>query len=88
MPRRKSWRLCYDGVEVVCILRGRPREGMRAEILVRCFKGARGWGGEAGRWLAEGVHVGRAELSFQEVQTPQAPQTGCIKISGHTGQPL
>ena len=35
LPRRKSWRLCYDGVEMVGILRKELRDRMKTERLMR-----------------------------------------------------
>ena len=58
LPRRKSWRLCYDGVEMVGILRKELRDRMKTERLMRYFKETRGWGEEADRWLGEGVLAG------------------------------
>ena len=58
LPRRKSRRLCYDGVEMVGILRKELREKTRTERLMGYSKEARGWGEEADRWLGEGVLVG------------------------------
>ena len=42
LPRRKSWRLCYDGVEMVGILRKELRDKMRTERLMRYFRVTRG----------------------------------------------
>ena len=58
LPRRKSWRLCYDGVELVGVLRKELREKMRTERLLAYFKDTRGWGGETDRWLGEEVPAG------------------------------
>ena len=33
LPRRKSWRLCYDGVEMVGVLRKELRDKTRTERL-------------------------------------------------------
>ena len=33
LPRRKSWRLCYDGVEMVGVPRKELREKMRTESI-------------------------------------------------------
>ena len=49
LPRRKPWRLCYDGVELVGVLRNELREKLRTERLMAYFKDTRGWGGEADR---------------------------------------
>jgi len=35
LPRRKSWRLCSDGVEMVGILRKELRDRMKTERLMR-----------------------------------------------------
>ena len=58
LPRRKSWRLCYDGVEMVGPLRKTLRERMRVERLLLYFKETRGWGAEADSWLGEGALAG------------------------------
>ena len=58
LPRRKSWRLCYDGVEMIGIFRKELRDRMKTERLMRHFKETRGWGEEADRWLGEGVLAG------------------------------
>ena len=58
LPRRKSWRLCYDGVEMVGVLRKELREKTRTERLVCYFRDTRGWGDEADRWLGEEVLAG------------------------------
>ena len=42
LSRRKSWRLCYDGIELVGVLRKELREKMRTERLLRYFKETRG----------------------------------------------
>ena len=42
LPRRKSWRLCYDGVEMVGVLRKELREKMRTERLLQYFREVRG----------------------------------------------
>ena len=34
LPRRESWRLCYDGVEMVGVLREELREKMGTERLM------------------------------------------------------
>ena len=49
LPRRKSCRLCYDGVEMVGVLRKELRDKTRTERLMRYFKETRGWGVEAER---------------------------------------
>ena len=58
LPRRKSWRLCYDGMEMV----GVPRKGLRGETrtkrLMGYFRDTRGRGDEADRWLGEEVLAG------------------------------
>ena len=55
LPRSKSWRLCYDGVEIVVMFRKELRERMRTERLVGHWgtqlRETRGWGEEADRWL-------------------------------------
>ena len=38
LPRRKSQRLCYDGVEMVGVLRKELGEKMRTERLMRYFR--------------------------------------------------
>ena len=48
LPRRKSWRLCYDGVEIVGIPRKKLRESTRTEGLMGYFRETRGWGGKSG----------------------------------------
>ena len=58
LPRRKSWRLCYDGVEMVGVLRKELRDKTRTERLMKYFKDTRGWGVEAERWLGEEVVAG------------------------------
>ena len=58
LPRRKSWRLCYDGVEMVWVLRKELRDKLRAERLMAYFRSTRGWGVEADRWLGEEVVAG------------------------------
>jgi hypothetical protein len=58
LPRRKSWRLCYDGVEMVGVLRKELRDKLRAERLMEYFRSTRGWGEEAERWLGEEVVAG------------------------------
>ena len=35
LPRRKSWRLCYDGVEMVGVLRKELRDKTRTERLLK-----------------------------------------------------
>ena len=49
LPRRKSWRLCYDGVEMVGVLKKELRNRMKTERPMRYFKEARGRGEEADR---------------------------------------
>ena len=49
LPRRKSRRLCYDGVEMVGIPRKELRDGMKIKRLMRYFKETRGWDEEADR---------------------------------------
>ena len=44
LPRRKFWRLCYDGVEMVGVLRKELREKMRTERLMGYFRDTKGWG--------------------------------------------
>ena len=45
LPRRESWRLCYDRVEMVGpVLREELREKMRTEMLMSYFRGTRGCG--------------------------------------------
>ena len=58
LPRRMSWRLCYDGVEMMGILRKELRDRMKTARLMRYFKETRGRGEEADRWLGEGVLAG------------------------------
>ena len=58
LPRRKSWRLCYDGVEMVGVLRKELRDKMRTERLMGYFRHTRGWGEEVDRWLGEEVVAG------------------------------
>ena len=58
VPRRKSWRLCYDGMEMVGVLSKEPRLRLRTERLMGYFKDTRGWGDEAERWLGEEVVAG------------------------------
>ena len=58
LPRRKSWRLCYDGVEMVGVLRKELRDKTRTERLMKYFRDTRGWGEEAERWLGEEVVAG------------------------------
>ena len=58
LPRRKSWRLCYDGMEMVGGLRKELRDKLRAERLMAYFRSTRGWGEEADRWLGEEVVAG------------------------------
>ena len=58
LPKRKSWILCYDGVEMVGIIRKELRDVMKTERLMRYFKETRGWGEEADRWLDEGMLTG------------------------------
>ena len=53
LPRRKFWRLCYDGVEMVGVLRKELREKVRTERLMGYFRDTRGWGDEADIWLGE-----------------------------------
>ena len=55
LPRRKSRRLCYDGVEMVGVLRKELRDKTRTERLLKYFSDTRGWGEEAERWLGEEV---------------------------------
>ena len=43
LPRRKSRRLCYDGVEMVGVLRKELREKTRTERLMGYFRDTRGW---------------------------------------------
>ena len=59
LPRRKSWRLCYDGVEMVGVLRKELRDKLWTERLMGYFTNTRGWGDEAARWLDEEVVAGR-----------------------------
>ena len=42
LPRRKSWRLCYDGVEMVGVLRKELRDKTRTERLLKYFSDTRG----------------------------------------------
>ena len=58
LSRRKSWRLCYDGIEMVGILRQELRDRMKTERLMRYFKETRRWDEEADGWLDEGVLAG------------------------------
>ena len=58
LPRRRSWRLCYDGVEMVGVLRKEIRERMRTERLLQYFTATRGWGSTANRWLGEEALAG------------------------------
>ena len=60
LPRRKSWRLCYDRVEMVGVLRKElsSREKMRTEKPMSYFRDTRRWGDEAERWLGEEVPAG------------------------------
>ena len=58
LPRRKSRRLCYEGVEMAGVLRKEPRGKMKTERLMRYFKETRGWGEEADRWFGEGTLAG------------------------------
>ena len=58
LPRRKFWRLCYGGVEMVGVLRRELRDKMRTERLMGYFRDTRGWGEEAERWLGEEVVAG------------------------------
>ena len=51
LPKRKSWRLCYDGVEMVGVLGKGLRDKLRAERLMEYFRSTRGWGVEAERWF-------------------------------------
>ena len=46
LPRRESWRLCYDRVEMMGVLRKELREKMRTERLMGYFRDmyTRGWG--------------------------------------------
>ena len=36
LPRRKPWRLCYDGAKTVGIRRKELRDRMKTERLMRC----------------------------------------------------
>ena len=58
LPRRKSRRLCYDGVEMVGVLRKELRDKTRTERLMKHFRDTREWGAEAERWLGEEVVAG------------------------------
>jgi hypothetical protein len=58
LPGRKTWRLCYDGVEMVGVLRKEMRDKLRVERLLDYFRSTRGWGAEAERWLGEEVVAG------------------------------
>ena len=58
LPRRKSWRLCYDGVEMIGVLRKELRDKMRTERLMGYFRDTRWWGDGADRWLGEEVVTG------------------------------
>ena len=51
LSKRKSWMLCYDGVEMVGVLRKEMREKMRTGRLPGYFRNTRGWGGGADRRL-------------------------------------
>ena len=42
MPRREPWGLCYDGVEVVGVLREELRKELGTERLMSYFRGTRG----------------------------------------------
>jgi hypothetical protein len=55
---RYSWRLCYDGIEMVGVLRKESRDKLRADRLMEYFKSTRGWGEESERWLGEEVVAG------------------------------
>ena len=48
LPRRKSWRLCYDGVETMGILRKKLRGKMGTERSMGYLKETRRWDEEAG----------------------------------------
>ena len=50
--------MCYDGVEMVGVLRKELREKMRTKRLMGYFKETRGWGEGADRWLGEEVFAG------------------------------
>ena len=58
LPRRKSWRLCYDGVEMVGVPRKELRDKMRTERLMGYLRDTRGRGEEVDRWLGEEVVAG------------------------------
>ena len=47
--------MCYDGVEMVGVLRKELREKMRTKRLMSYFRDTRGWDDEAERWLGEEV---------------------------------
>ena len=52
LPRRKSWRLCYDGVEMVGVLRKELREKMRTERLMGYCRAPEGGGvRQTGGWV-------------------------------------
>ena len=58
LPRRKSWRLCYDGVEMVRVLGKGLREKVRTERLVGYSRKTRGWGWRLlNRWLRGGARA-------------------------------
>ena len=60
LPRRKSWRLCYDGVEMVGVLRKELRDKTRTERLMKYFSEVQGdeerrqKGGSVRRWWLDG----------------------------------
>ena len=45
-PWRESWKLCYDGVEMVGVAKGKLGEEMGDERLVEYPRDTRGWGGD------------------------------------------
>ena len=49
LPRRKPWRLCYAGVEMVGVLRKELRDKLMTERLMGYFRDTKGWGEEADR---------------------------------------
>ena len=65
-------RLCYDGVEMVGVLRKELRDKTRTERLMKYFKDTRGWGMEAERWLGEEVVAGWTPLEDDKQGTTPA----------------
>ena len=53
LPRLRSWRVCWEGVEVVGTVKGELKKKLDAAKIVRYFAETRGWGEAAEAWLGK-----------------------------------